>query len=103
MIKECNVPPQDIRACLLQVIVDQQPRGPVDAALQASSALGETHKRLGGGHDPELEKAILTVFHDLFRIGHLAWGLNLANPNPPFFHVTERGRRSLATISRDPH
>jgi hypothetical protein len=30
------------------------------------------------------------------------WGLNLSNPNPPFFHLTERGHQALQNITRDP-
>jgi hypothetical protein len=33
----------------------------------------------------------------IFRVG-----VNLSNPNPPFFHFTERGRRALERLSRDP-
>jgi hypothetical protein len=58
--------------------------------------------RLGGARDHVLEEAILTAFHDLLRTGYLAWGFNLANPDPPFFHLTEQGRKSLANLSRDP-
>ena len=28
--------------------------------------------------------------------------MNLANPNPPFFHITDVGRRALERLSRDP-
>lgn len=28
--------------------------------------------------------------------------LNLANPDPPFFHLTERGRQALQNLTRDP-
>jgi len=99
---KATVPPPDIRATLLQVIVDQAPKDQISASLQSGSVLAETHKRLGGRRDPEFEQAILTVFYDLFRSGLIAWGHNLLNPNPPFFHITERGRRSLANVSRDP-
>jgi hypothetical protein len=93
---------QEVRACMLQVIADQAPTRPGEGNLQSVSVLEETRKRLGGGRDHSLEEAILTVFHDLFRTGYLAWGFNLLNPSPPFFHMTEQGRRSLATLSRDP-
>lgn len=39
---------------------------------------------------------------ELFRTGLLGWGLNLSNPNPPFFHLTDTGRRALAYLTRDP-
>ena len=92
----------DIRAVILQVIQDQQPKGPTDASLQQGSVLEETKRRLGITFDLTKEQAILTTWHDLFRTGYLAWGLNITNPNPPFFHVTENGRRTLASLSRDP-
>jgi hypothetical protein len=38
----------------------------------------------------------------LFRTGLIAWGFNLSNPNPPFFHLTERGRNVLKNVTRDP-
>ena len=88
----------DIRAVILQVIQDQHPKGPIDAGLTQNSVLGETKHRIGIGHD----QAILTTWHDLFRTGYLAWGKNLSNPNPPWFHVTTFGRRALASLSRDP-
>jgi len=93
---------QEIRACMLQVIADLAPKPPSHNSLQSRSVLEETRCRLGGGREHSLEEAILTVFHDLFRTGYIAWGFNLMNPDPPFFHVTEQGRKSLATLSRDP-
>lgn len=92
----------EVRDCLLQVIADKAPRRPGDGNLQSRGILKEARVRLGGGQDHALEEAILTVFHDLLRSGYLAWGFNLANPDPPFFHITEQGRKSLANLSRDP-
>lgn len=92
----------DIRGTLLQVIESRRPKRPTDGNLQSSSVLEETASKLGAVHDHAAEEALLTAFHDLFRTGYLAWGYNLANPNPPFFHVTDIGRRSLANLSRDP-
>jgi hypothetical protein len=51
---------------------------------------------------PELELALLTEWGELFRTGLVAWGLNLSNPNPPFFHLTGRGLQALANATRDP-
>lgn len=92
----------DIRTIMLQVIQDQQPKGPTDASLQQDSVLDETKRRLGIACDLTKEQAILTTWHDLFRTGYLAWGFNITNPHPPFFHVTESGRRTLESLSRDP-
>ena len=49
-----------------------------------------------------MEQALLTQFQEFFRTGYLAWGFNISNPEPPFFHLTEQGRKTLAQLSRDP-
>ena len=92
----------DIRAVILQVIEDKHPKGPTGGSLQQGSVLEETQCRMGRPYDIATQQAILTTWYDLFRTGYLAWGLNISNPNPPFFHVTETGRRTLASLSRDP-
>ena len=92
----------EVRDCVLQVIADRAPKKPGGGNLQSEAILLEVRDRLGGSRDHSLEEAILTVFHDLLRTGYLAWGFNLSNPNPPFFHITEQGRKSLANLSRDP-
>ncbi len=80
----------------------RSPKSPTDGYLQQTGVLDETKRRLGITHNLIKEQAILTTWHDLFRTGYLAWGSNIDNPNPPFFHVTESGRRALASLSRDP-
>jgi hypothetical protein len=98
----------NIRAILLAVITQQQQQ--FLSNLQSNSVLREVHEQLRAAQPSGLsreqlaarEQALLTAFHDLFRTGYLAWGYNLSNPDPPFFHVTEQGRRALRDISRDP-
>jgi hypothetical protein len=92
----------DIRNTLLTVIAEQTPNDKIDASLQTNSVLGEVSNRLNAYNNQEIELAILTQWHDLFRTGYLAWGFNLANPNPPFFHLTSQGRNALANVGRDP-
>jgi hypothetical protein len=88
---------------MLQVIQDQTPKSSTGAPLAQISVLEDTKRRLGITYENLIkEQAILTTWHDLFRTGYLAWGLNITNPEPPFFHVTENGRRALASLSRDP-
>jgi hypothetical protein len=41
--------------------------------------------------DLQRQQAILTCWHDLFRDGFLSWGFDLDNPDPPFFHLPDRG------------
>lgn len=90
---------RDLRQTLLQVLGEFSERG---SGLQSSSIIQEASRRLGiRGRLPE-EQLLLTFFHDLFRTGYLAWGYNVSNSEPPFLHLTEQGRRSLAHFSRDP-
>lgn len=90
---------KELRHTVLQVVAELGNRP--NTALQAAAVLQESVRRLGvsGVND---EQAVLTFFSDLFRMGYLAWGHNLANPAPPFCHITDRGRAALATHSRDP-
>lgn len=97
------MPQNDMRETLLQVIHEQSPKNPIDSSLFTNSVLSETSKRLDlhkSGKDQE--QALLTLFHDLFRTGYLAWGNDLNNPDPPRFHITDRGRSLLSNLSRDP-
>lgn len=90
-----------IRTVVLEVIEDllkQYGNG----NLQSGSVLQRAASRLGQPRDLQSEQALLASFYDLFRTGYLSWGTNLANPAPPFCHVTELGRRALAQHSRDP-
>lgn len=81
-----------IRRVLLEELRDHK------YSLQSGTVLREAARRLSGVN----QQALLTAFSDLFRTGHIAWGYNLDNPDPPFLHVTEQGRRALAHLSRDP-
>jgi len=96
------MPDIDIRAILLTVIDEQQPREATAASLHSGSVLNETARRLNVQSNLELQQAILTQWHELFRTGYLAWGFNITNADPPFFHITTQGREALAQLSRDP-
>ena len=95
-------PRASIREVLLAEIRGQQPTGYASQSLQQSSVLNGAASKLGVRHSPDLEQAILTQWNELFRTGLLAWGLNLSNPDPPFFHLTERGLQALQNVTRDP-
>ncbi len=75
-------------------------RGPGYA--QQRPVLDEVAGEFGGGMytrlDLDVQQAILTCWHDLFREGTLSWGYDLDNPDPPFFHIPE-GTRSAAAAS----
>jgi len=92
----------NIRELLLAEIKAQEPTGYSGPHLQQTSILDAVARKLGANQNPDLERAILTQWGELFRSGLLAWGFNLSNPNPPFFHLTERGRKALHNVSRDP-
>ena len=92
----------DIREVLLKEVKAHEPVGYATEPLQQGHILDAAAKYLNARQNPGLEEAILTKWQDLFRTGLLSWGLNLSNPNPPFFHWTERGRQALAHLARDP-
>lgn len=87
----------DIRQGLLTVINRR-----ANLTLQLSSILDEAAVELKINGNREMEQTLLTVLHDLFRNGYLAWGHDIANAEPPFFHITKQGRIALQTLSRDP-
>src|SRR5882762_3053323 len=95
-------PKPSIREVLLAEIIAQEPKGTGDQNLQQSSVLDAAAKKLGANFNPEFERAILTQWGELFRTGLVAWGHNLSNPSPPFFHLTERGNQALQNVTRDP-
>lgn len=88
-----------MRKVLLEVVKQYSHMGP---SMQSGSILNEAARRLRIKGDTELEQALLTFWYDLFRIGLLCWGYDLSNAGPPFCHLTEQGRRTLQTLSRDP-
>jgi hypothetical protein len=88
----------NLRETLLKIVEDQQPRDAYSSSLQQRTVLEEARRRLPDVSD----EAILTQWGELFRTGLLAWGVNIPNPDPPFFHATELGKRALANATRDP-
>jgi hypothetical protein len=92
-----------IREALLAELREAKPRRPQDnLQFQQTSVLEGAAKRLGVSYEEDQQQAILTVWGDLFRTGLLAWGRNLSNPGPPYFHLTDRGRQALENFTRDP-
>ena len=85
-----------------QVILETVERESRGGNLQTSPVLHTALDTLGLQGTIKIQQAMLTIWHDLFRTGYLAWGWDLANPHPPFSHVTEQGRRVLKDLTRDP-
>jgi hypothetical protein len=97
-----QLPMRSVREVLLQTVQDQDAKKH-GGSLQQISLLQEVSRILiRGESDPDMEEAILTEWYELFRTGVLAWGFNLSNPSPPFFHVTRRGHDAIRNVSRDP-
>ena len=81
-----------LKALVFETAKELFQRGPGWA--QERAVLHEVFEKIGGrlptGRYDELQQRILTCWHDLFLSGELSWGLNLDNPNSPFFHVPVR-------------
>ncbi len=79
----------EARKVLLRIAEEMSKRGPGFA--QESVVLRESLGALKlSAEDVESQQIILTCWHDLFRDGTLAWGYDLENPGPPFFHFARR-------------
>src|SRR2546425_870640 len=89
-----------IRSILLEVIEGLQQQQ--YSSLQSGGVLQRAIEKIGRSGGVQTERALLRCFYDLFRVGYLSWGHDIANPSPPFFHVTALGRGALAQRSRDP-
>jgi hypothetical protein len=87
-----------IREALL-VVMNEYRDGP--GYFQSGSILREVAQRLKISGDLQ-EQALLMEWNDMFRLGIVAPGRNLANPNLPFCHLTQRGRETIEAGSRDP-
>jgi len=90
---------QNLRQVLLEVIERHSQRG---AGFQSKTVLQEVAEQLNIMDNLEMQQVLLTYWQDLFRTGHIAWGYNIDNINPPFCHLTEHGRKALENLSRDP-
>lgn len=87
-----------MRTVLLRVVAEREG----SHTLQSGGVINEAARRLKIVRSLEDEQALLTFWSDLFRSGYLAWGYDLSNIDAPFCHITDRGRRVLANLSRDP-
>lgn len=97
-----NTTSQEIRQILLEEIRYSQPKTPMDGSLQQNTVLSRVSARLNVNNDTDLEQLVLAEWFGLFNTGFLSWGHNLSNSNPPFCHVTARGKDALKSLSRDP-
>jgi len=93
-----TTPAPNVRAIVLDVIDHHVKQ---NYSLQSIGVVQETSRRIGR-RGLEGERAILAAFYGLFRTGYLSWGHDLANPAPPFFHVTPLGEQALVLRTRDP-
>ena len=91
---------QMIRKILLEVVAEVSIGN--SRTLQANRVFSLVRRRLPIHENSETDLALLDLWHDLFRTGLISWGTSTSNPDPPFFHLTERGRKTLEHLSRDP-
>jgi hypothetical protein len=89
-----------LRQVLLEAVELCDRRG--EGHMQTRVILKEVVEQLSPTQRQQYQQALLTLYYDLFRTGHLAWGVNLSNTDPPHCHVTARGREMLKHLSRDP-
>lgn len=99
-----STPPNsdEVRQVVLEAIASIRTSRPDDPSLQLNTVHTYVTNKLGERLTVEAQQEVLTQFQRLLHTGQIAWGLNLDNPNSPFFHLTSIGRRTLATLSRDP-
>lgn len=95
--------PFGIREIFLRTIEENRPTGQFDPSLKEGTILASVALKLKPGRSLELQLAILTQWHELFRTGLLAWGASLNDPCQPSFHLTQPGRTALANLTRDPY
>jgi hypothetical protein len=91
---------KEIKKVLLDVVKELSAKGP--GHFQARSIINEASLRLKIDRDLEAEQAFLTIWYDLFRNGILSWGYDLSNCESPWCHISEKGRKFLSNLSRDP-
>lgn len=94
----------ELRAALLQAVEHFRPRDQIDRGNWHAEAIlrhvAEQFPREGRG--PGFDHMVLDEWSELFRTGHLVWGQDLGNSQPPFFHVSNRGELALRQLARDP-
>lgn len=93
------------RQTLLEVVkrAHDRSKNPVHRSdLNSYAIFAEVSKILGFQNNRMYEQMTMSAFQMLINTGHIAWGLDFINPNPPCFHVTDQGIKSLENLSRDP-
>lgn len=96
---------QPVRLSIREVLLDtikKEPKQSGGGPPTQTTVLNAAAKTLGFQQGDHREEALLTEWGELFRTGILAWGKGLSTPDPPWFHLTERGRQALAQLTRDP-
>jgi hypothetical protein len=93
---ELQMEQKPIRQVMLEVVAALSKNG---HNLQTKSTLTAVAQQVGGTLDAATQQAILEAWYDLFSSGHLCWGLNLSNAEPPFCHLTDKGKKALEHLS----
>ncbi len=93
---EAKVSDKEMKVAILGVVTEFTSKTP--AFLSVDVVLKEVDKRLNLKSEDD-QKALLDVFYDLFREGHLSWGWSLSQPHPPYFHLTKSGMELAKVIA----
>lgn len=72
------------------------------AMLNSDEVLKKAIGRIPSADGDALQQAVLTVWYDLFRNGHLSPGHSFKHRDQTYCHVTDAGRTMLKHRSRDP-
>lgn len=93
--------PEIIRATMLQSLKEiAANRSAHSVNAQEVLKAAATKLNIYAGHPSE--RVFVTVWHDFYREGLISWGNSLQTLDLPFFHLSERGRKTLENVSRDP-
>ena len=84
----------ELKRVVSEIALEMAKKGPGWA--QQNAVLWEVANRLNFSRDERAQQLILTCWHDLFREGVLSWGLNIDNPDLPFYHIAERDPQHAA-------
>lgn len=85
----------DVRGVLLDVIKK-------NLGWSYKVVIEKTVDELNGRKNSSLQREVLDEWQSLINDGIVAWGTDMLNVDPPGFHLTNRGVKTLENLSRDP-
>lgn len=86
----------DARKALLQVLQAG------DGEFSRKGVIKDAAARLGQWGDQQGGRLLMEAWDDLYRAGAISWGMDMANLDPPWAHLTAYGREIVKDLDRDP-